>query len=127
MPLSPKELWLAEITAAGAPRSRAACATPGVGSTPDQHDVGTLGAQARDQRGLEHRARAARVAADHERFVAAEHAHSGATERGDQLRGELHVGDAAHPVGAESQRHVGHVEVRARLSASSTAAPCGPS
>ena len=34
MPLSAKGLWLAEITAAGAPRSRATCATPGVGSTP---------------------------------------------------------------------------------------------
>ena len=61
-------------------------------------------------------------------WIATEHTGRGTTERSDQLGGELDVGDAAHSVGAEPQRHVEPIsKMCARLSASSTAAPCGPS
>ena len=72
------------------------------------------------QRGLDAGARLAGVAPDDER-VAAEHPRRGATERGDEVVGEISVGVAADAVGAEPQHG------RARVSASSTAAPCGPS
>ena len=55
----------------------------------------------------------------------AEHPRRGAAERDDELGGELGVGDAADAVGAEAQRHATPIE--RVLSASSTAAPCGPS
>ena len=100
----------------------------GCGEHAHQEDVGTLGAETGDQRRLEHGARTTRVAAHHEGLLAAEHPRRGAAERGHELGGELDVGDAPHPVGAESQRHVWPMsKCWARLSASSTAAPCGPS
>ena len=106
MPLSAKGLWLRRDHRRGrAALARPTRATPGVGSTPTSDDVGALGAEPGDERGLEHRARAAGVAPDDERLLGAEHAHRGAAERGDELGGELDVGDAAHAVGAEAQRH----------------------
>ena len=54
-----------------------------------EDDVGTFGADARDQRGLDHRAGSAGVAADDERASAPRTRDRGATERGDELDGEL--------------------------------------
>ena len=51
----------------------------------------------------------------------AEHPGRGPTERGDEFVGEISVGVAPDAVGPEPQHG------RARVSASSTAAPCGPS
>ena len=45
----------------------------GRGEHPDEHDVGTLGAEPGHERGLEHRTRAPGVAPDDERLVATEH------------------------------------------------------
>ena len=124
-PLSPYGLWLAEITARGRAALTGDVGDAGRGEHPDEHDVGTLGAEPGHERGLEHRTRAPGVTPDDEGLVATEHAHRGAAERGDELGGELPVGNPAHPVGAEAQRH--DVGTATRLSASSTAEPYGPS
>ncbi len=90
-----------------------------------EDDVGTLGTDARDQRGFEHRSGSAGVAADDERLPGAEHPDRGAAERGDELDGELGVRDPTHAIRAETQSHGD--AIKGRATASSTAEPCGPS
>ena len=68
-------------------------------------DVGALGAEPGDERGLEQRTRAPRVATDDEGDVGPEHPRRGATERRDELGGQIAVRDTADAVGAEAQGH----------------------
>ena len=122
-PLSVHGLWLAETIAAGhaarcgEERDRRASA-----ATPSEHDATPFGAEPAASVGLDARTRLARVAPD-ERTRSAPStraaARPSAMTNGD---GEIGVGVAADAVGAEPQ----HAR-RRRATASSTAAPCGPS
>ncbi len=85
-------------------------------------DVGPLRGEAGGEGGLEQRARAARVAADHE-GRGGEDAGGGAAEGQRQLGGQLLVGNSAHAIGTETGRR----HRRPAATAWSTAAPCEPS
>ena len=71
----------------------------------DEHDVGALGAQPRDERGFDHGPGPTGVATDDERLVGAEDAYRGAPECRDELGCQLAVRDAANAVGPEAKRH----------------------
>ncbi len=107
MPLSGNGLCEAEMTAPRlAPCSRTSQAMPGVGSTPARSARPPADAMPGAQRILEHRARAARVAPDHDdRLVGpalAREQRRGTAERERDLGVEdVAVGDAADSVRAE--------------------------
>ena len=105
--------------APGTPRRSATVGHPGRGQHAEVDDVGPLGGQAGRQGGLEQRARTAGVAADDEGRRGQDPGR-GAPEGQGQLGRQLLVCDTSDPIGAEACR-------RHRLTAWSTAAPCGPS
>ena len=108
------------MTAAAASSRCAKKAIAGVGTTPTGTERGTFEPEPVQQRGFDPRSRLARVATDHE-ATGAQDPRRGATERGDEFIGEIGFRVAADTVGPEPQ----HGE--AGTTASSTAAPCGPS
>src|SRR5262245_1908136 len=85
----------------------------GCGQHAREHDVGTFGAQAGNERGFEHRARATRVTTDDEGAVGAEDPRSGTSERGDELDRQFGVRDAAYTIGAEAEGHLRRVRASA--------------
>ena len=108
------------MTAAAAPSRCAKNATAGRRDDADRNERGTLEPEPAQQRGLDAGTRLPRVAADDE-ARRAEDPRRGATERGDEFVGEIGIRVAADAVGPEPQHG------RAGTTASSTAAPCGPS
>src|SRR5690606_7650906 len=82
------------------------------GDDAEDHRVRALGADARDDRGLEHRPGAPRVAPDDD-APGTGRAHGGTADRDRRLDGDLVVRQPAHPVGAEPDRH-GRVRCGAR-------------
>ena len=119
MPLSAKGLCDAETTAAGRSRRGREPGHAGRGQHAEVDDVGALAGQPGGQGRLQHRARAPGVAADEE-ALRRQDARDGPPEGEDQLGAEFDVGDPADAVGAEADRPT-------PTTASSTAAPCGPS
>ena len=92
----------------------------------EQEGLDTLGRQAGDEGGLQHRARTGGCRGPPRRCRGgAEDARRGPPEGEGELGGELGVGDPADAVGAEGEAHAACSEAAA--SAWSTAAPCGPS
>ena len=94
---------------------------PASGSTPSATTLGTRQPRARGTRSASMRGPDSRVSRPTTNDPAPEHPRRGASERDDECVGEVGVGVAADTVGAEPQH------VRRGSTASSTAAPCGPS
>ncbi len=101
-PLSANELCEAEITAPAMPSAAASHATAGVGATPSVVTSTPSARQPGDQGRLEQRPRSSGVA-PHDEAVLAEHAGRGAPERQHDLRREVDVRHAPHPVRPELQ------------------------
>ena len=83
--------------------------------------LAALGREAGGEGGLQHRSGSARVPT-HEKRTALQPPRRCPPEGERELGSQLGVGDSTDPVGAETRRHE-----RTRLSAWSTAGPCGPS
>ena len=103
MPLSPKGLCEAEMTAPGASRRLGHRGHAGGRQHAEVDDVGPLRGQAGREGGLQQRARAPGVAADDE-GRRGQHTGRGAPEGERQLGGQLLVRDPADAVGAEAGR-----------------------
>ena len=121
-PLSDHGLWLAEITAAAAPSTCARNATPGVDSTPTAIDPRPFGARAPATSAASMRgARLAGVAPDDERRRG--RAPRAAARPSAVTSSSVRSVSASPRTPSVPNRSTG----AARVSASSTAAPCGPS
>ena len=146
IPLYSGALCEAEMTTPpSASSSRTRSATAGVGTMPATERVGAAGADAGDQRGLEHLAAASSVSTDDDLSAAllAEEVAGGLAQPERELRGEFSVRDTADAIGSEEPCHAipltkrrGPPRVRRapvgcndepRSSAWRTAASCGPS
>ena len=120
-PLSLHGLWLADTIAAGSPARCARNATAGVEATPSERTSRTRAGEARREVGLDARAGLAGVAPDEERLRA--HHARGRRDPNATTNGEVRSASASPRTPSVPKRST----LAPATTASSTAAPCGPS